>query len=171
MPIGSKGVFMKRHRELPVDTAERSDQKYCERFEPDYTRGLNPQQVQMRQQQGLTNGEGEIKTKTVGQIIRGNLITPFNILNIILASMVFLVGSYKNLLFMGVVICNTLIGTFQEIRAKKTIDKLSLIAAPKARVVRSGEEQGLPVEELVLDDILQGIRSAPTALYNLASAR
>lgn len=55
---------------------------------------------------------------------------------------------------MGVVICNTLIGTFQEIRAKKTIDKLSLIAAPKARVVRSGEEQGLPVEELVLDDIL-----------------
>ncbi len=44
---------MKRHRELPVDTAERSDQKYCERFEPDYTRGLNPQQVQMRQQQGL----------------------------------------------------------------------------------------------------------------------
>lgn len=145
---------MKRHRELSVDTAERWDQEYCERFEPDYTQGLNPQQVQMRQQQGLTNGEGEIKTKTVGQIIRGNLITPFNILNIILASMVFLVGSYKNLLFMGVVICNTLIGTFQEIRAKKTIDKLSLIAAPKARVVRSGEEQGLPVEDLVLDDIL-----------------
>lgn len=129
-------------------------QEYCERFEPEYATGLNQLQVQMRQQQGLTNGDGEIKTKTVGQIIRDNLITPFNILNIILASMVFLVGSYKNLLFMGVVISNTLIGAFQEIRAKKTIDKLSLIAAPKAKVVREGEEYSLPVEELVLDDIL-----------------
>ena len=139
----------------PSTNAVESRQDYCERFEPNYTQGLNAQQVQMRQQQGLSNDSGEIKTKTVGQIIRGNLITPFNILNVILASMVFLVGSYKNLLFMGVVICNTLIGTLQEIRAKKTIDKLSLIAAPKARVVRGGEEQSLPVEELVLDDILR----------------
>lgn len=145
---------MKEHKKQLLQETAPPIQEYCERFEPDYTLGLNTQQVQMRQQQGLTNGEGEIKTKTVGQIIRGNLITPFNILNIILASMVFLVGSYKNLLFMGVVICNTLIGAFQEIRAKKTIDKLSLIAAPKARVIRNGEEQSLPVEELVLDDIL-----------------
>lgn len=138
---------------VQADTTE-AVQEYCERFEPEYATGLNQLQVQMRQQQGLTNGDGEIKTKTVGQIIRDNLITPFNILNIILASMVFLVGSYKNLLFMGVVISNTLIGAFQEIRAKKTIDKLSLIAAPKAKVVREGEEYSLPVEELVLDDIL-----------------
>ena len=109
----------------PSTNAVESRQDYCERFEPNYTQGLNAQQVQMRQQQGLSNDSGEIKTKTVGQIIRGNLITPFNILNVILASMVFLVGSYKNLLFMGVVICNTLIGTLQEIRAKKTIDKLA----------------------------------------------
>lgn len=146
---------MKKQKEPLIETPANPSQEYCERFEPDYTQGLNAQQVQMRQQQGLTNGEGDIKTKTIGQIIRGNLITPFNILNIILASMVFLVGSYKNLLFMGVVICNTLIGAFQEIRAKKTIDKLSLIAAPKARAIRGGEEQSFPVEELVLDDILR----------------
>ncbi|WP_286167166.1 cation-translocating P-type ATPase [Clostridium sp. D33t1_170424_F3] len=145
---------MRKKKDMIQADTNDAVQEYCERFEPEYATGLNQLQVQMRQQQGLTNGDGEMKTKTVGQIIRDNLITPFNILNVILASMVFLVGSYKNLLFMGVVISNTLIGAFQEIRAKKTIDQLSLIAAPKAKVVREGEEYSLPVEELVLDDIL-----------------
>ena len=90
-----------------------------ERFKPDYSIGLNDAQVQFRRQQGLTNGDGEMKTKSIKQIILGNLITPFNILNVILASLIIMVGSYKNLLFMGVIICNTLIGTFQEIRAEK----------------------------------------------------
>lgn len=127
---------------------------YFERFEPDYSTGLNDSQVQFRRQQGLTNGEGEIKSKSIKQIILGNLITPFNILNVILASLIIMVGSYKNLLFMGVIICNTLIGTFQEIRAKKTIDKLSLIAAPKAAVVRGGVTSSIPISDLVLDDII-----------------
>ncbi len=116
--------------------------------------GLSPEQVEYRRQQGLVNGEENIKTKTIGRIIRDNLATPFNILNTVLAALVLIVGSYKNLLFMGVIFSNILIGTFQEIRAKKTIDKLSLIAAPKAHVVRSGEKQELAVSELVMDDIL-----------------
>ncbi len=116
--------------------------------------GLSQDQVESRIRQGLVNGEEDIKTKTVGRIIRDNLVTPFNILNVILAGLVLAVGSYKNLLFMGVILSNILIGTFQEIRAKKTIDKLSLIAAPKAHVVRGGEKQELTVSELVLDDIL-----------------
>ncbi|MDF2632351.1 MAG: ATPase [Caproiciproducens sp.] len=119
-----------------------------------YTTGLSAEQVESRRQQGLINGTDEIKTKTVGQIIRGNLITPFNILNAILAGLILMVGSYKNLLFMGVIFSNILIGTFQEIRAKKTIDKLKLIAAPKAHVVRDSTKTSLPVSDLVLDDIM-----------------
>jgi len=126
----------------------------CERFSPSYTSGLNTSQIEMRQNQGLINGEPDIKTKSVVQIIRENIITPFNILNIILAALILMVGSYKNLLFMGVIISNILIGSFQEIRAKKTIDKLSLISAPKAHVVRNSQKASIPVNEIVLDDIM-----------------
>ena len=129
-------------------------QSYCERFEPDYVSGLSDQQVAQRIRQGLVNGTDEVRTKTFGQIVRGNLLTPFNILNFILAALILAVGSYKNLLFMGVIVCNILIGTFQEIRAKKTVDSLSLITAPKARAVRAGTLREVPVSELVLDDIV-----------------
>jgi ATPase, P-type (transporting), HAD superfamily, subfamily IC len=116
--------------------------------------GLTPEQVEERRRKGLVNGDEEIRTKTVGQIVRDNLLTPFNILNAVLAGLILVVGSYKNLMFMGVIFSNIAIGTFQEIRAKKTIDKLSLIATPKAHVVRGGEKQALNVGELVMDDIL-----------------
>lgn len=116
--------------------------------------GLSSQEVEERRQKGLVNGKEEIHTKTIGRIIRDNLATPFNILNAVLAGLILLVGSYKNLLFMGVIFSNMLIGTFQEIRAKKIIDKLSLIAAPRAHAVRDGKKLELPVNEIVLDDIL-----------------
>jgi cation-transporting ATPase E len=122
--------------------------------EVNHTSGLTAQQVESRRQQGLVNGTDEIATKTIGQIIRNNLITPFNILNAVLAGLILMVGSYKNLLFMGVIFSNILIGTFQEIRSKKTIDKLKLIAAPKAHVLRDGTKTELAVSELVLDDIM-----------------
>lgn len=123
------------------------------RFFPDASCGLTREQVQERNTQGLGNGEPETRTKSVRQIVRENLLTPFNLLNLILGALIFLVGSYKNMLFLGVAIFNTLIGVFQEIQAKRTIDKLSLIAAPKARVVREGDISQIPVNELVLDDI------------------
>ncbi|MBS4794918.1 MAG: cation-translocating P-type ATPase [Clostridiales bacterium] len=87
------------------------------------------------------------------RIVLENLITPFNILNFVLAVMILIVGSYKNLLFMGVIICNIFIGTVQEIRAKKTIDKLSLIAEPKAHVIRDGIKQEIAIHDIVMDDI------------------
>lgn len=118
------------------------------------SKGLTQEQVESRRQRGLVNGTDEIKTKSIGQIVLGNVVTPFNILNVILASLIVMVGSYKNLLFMGVIICNALIGTIQEVRAKKTIDRLKLIAAPKAGVMRDGIKKELPVGDLVLDDIL-----------------
>ena len=128
---------------------------YSERFQPDYVSGLTSEQVASRVQQGLVNGGEELKTKSVSCIVRDNLITPFNILNAILAGLILSVGSYKNLLFMGVIIANTLIGILQEIKAKKTIDKLSLIAAPKAHVVRDGKEAEVAVCDLVLDDVME----------------
>ncbi|HEX3017479.1 MAG TPA: cation-translocating P-type ATPase [Caproicibacter sp.] len=129
-------------------------QTYFERFNPDYVSGLTDQQAAQRVRQGLVNGSDQIKTKSIPLIIRDNLITFFNILNVILAALVLSVGSYKNLLFMGVIICNTLIGIIQEIKAKKTIDNLSLITAPKAHVVRSGTESNIAVSDIVLDDVI-----------------
>ncbi|HEX3037771.1 MAG TPA: cation-translocating P-type ATPase [Oscillospiraceae bacterium] len=125
-----------------------------ERLSPTYTEGLNTNQVETRKSQGLINGEADIKTKSTGQIISENIITPFNILNFILAALILMVGSYKNLLFMGVIFSNILIGSFQEVRAKKTIDKLSLISAPKAHVIRNSQKTSIPINEIVLDDIV-----------------
>ena len=117
--------------------------------------GLTTAQVEDRVQRGLTNNDEGIRTKTEKQIILENTFTFFNILNFILAALVLLVGSFKNLLFMGVILSNTVIGSFQGIRAKRTIDKLSLISAPKATVLRGGKAHTVPVGEIVLDDILQ----------------
>lgn len=120
----------------------------------DPEQGLTAEQVRQQQARGLTNGDADVKTKSIGRIVRDNVMTPFNLLNAILAALVICVGSIQNALFMGVIICNVIIGTFQEIRAKKTIDKLSLIAQPKAHVIRDGKLQDIQVHELVLDDIL-----------------
>lgn len=115
--------------------------------------GLTDAQVQQRCEQGLVNSNSDIKTKSIKKIVLQNLITPFNILNFILAILILFVGSYKNLMFMGVIICNIFIGAIQEIRAKKTIDKLSLIAEPKAHVIRNSVKQEIAINEIVIDDI------------------
>ncbi len=119
----------------------------------DSLNGLTSREVQERMEKGQVNGEEEIRSKSFGQILWTNLVTPFNILNVILASLILLVGSFKNMLFMGVILSNAVIGTAQEIRAKRLIDKLSLITEPKARVIRDGQEETIRVEELVLDDV------------------
>lgn len=120
----------------------------------DINKGLTVSQVKERTANGQSNGGFEIKTKSVFRIVCENVFTLFNLINLILAVMVFAVGSYRNALFMGVVICNIAIGIFQSIRAKRAIDKLSIISAPKARVIREGEEQIIPVGDVVLDDIM-----------------
>ena len=133
---------------------ETQNSPHPERFFPSADRGLTEHQVQQRRTQGLSNDSGAIKTQSEKQILLKNILTPFNILNFILAGMVLAVGSFKNMLFLGVIFCNILIGTFQEIRAKRTIDKLSLIAAPKAKVIREGNLQEITIEEIVLDDVM-----------------
>lgn len=116
--------------------------------------GLSTREAEYRAANGKSNGGFKIRTKSVFQIVCENVFTLFNLINLILAIMVICVGSYRNALFMGVVICNTAIGIFQGIRAKRAIDKLSIISAPKARVIRDGKEKTVAVEDVVLDDIM-----------------
>ena len=78
----------------------------------------------------------------------------FNIINLLLAAAVLAVGAYKNALFIGVVLCNAAIGIFQEIRAKRVVDKLSFLSQAQVTVIRDGEGLSLPIDEVVLDDVL-----------------
>lgn len=120
----------------------------------DTINGLTAEQAEERIRRGLINDTKKFETKTIGHIIKENLFTSFNILNGILAGLILLVGSFKNLMFMGVIFANIFIGILQEIRAKRAIDRLSPLADPKARVIRDGEKQEIAVHDLVLDDIL-----------------
>lgn len=120
----------------------------------DVNKGLSAEQAERLKAEGHSNGSFEIKTKSVGQIFKDNIFTLFNLINLVLAVMIFITGSYRNMLFMGVVLCNTAIGIFQEIRSKRVIDKLSLISAPKAKLIRDGKELVCAVSEIVKGDIM-----------------
>lgn len=116
--------------------------------------GLTPQQAEEAAARGESNGSQNVHTKSVWQIVRENLFTLFNLLNIVLAALVAFTGSWRNMLFMGVVISNTAIGIFQELRSKRVIDRLSVLSAPKARLLRGGRELSLPVADIVKGDIM-----------------
>ena len=118
------------------------------------TAGLSSGQVKQRKRKKTVNSTTSLKTKTIKQIVKENLITPFNMINAVLAGLILLVGSYKNLVFMGLIFINILIGIVQEIRAKRAVDKLAELSNPKAEVVRNGEKHRLSVNELVIGDIL-----------------
>lgn len=142
----------KRKIEEKPQAAKRTAQ--AERFHPDPAEGLTAKQAEERVRQGLHNGDSGIKSKTEKQIILENTFTFFNLLNFALAAAVLLVGSPRNALFMGVIFSNIVIGSFQGIRAKRTIDKLSLISSPKAKVLRDGRRLNVQVSQIVLDDIM-----------------
>lgn len=116
--------------------------------------GLSAAAVADRVTQGRTNKAPDDQGKTVWQIIGENVFTLFNLLNICLGIALLLVGSYRNMLFLGVVVSNTLIGTVQELRARATIRRLSLLNSPTASVIRAGREVSLSMEELVQDDLV-----------------
>lgn len=114
--------------------------------------GLTQQQVQERINQGLTN-ESDLSTdKTTKEIIVSNTFTYFNLIFLIITVLLCLVGSFRNLTFLPIVIGNTLIGIIQEVRAKRTLDKMNLLNAPHAIVVRDGVKQKIETEQLVQDD-------------------
>ena len=125
-----------------------------ERFEPNIHMGLNNEQVKSRITSGLVHNNTTIKTKSIKEIVFSNTITLFNIINLVLGLFILFTGSYKNLLFLGVAFCNTIISMYQEIHAKSIIDKLSIIASTKVNLIRSGKEDYYSIDEIVLDDIV-----------------
>jgi cation-transporting ATPase E len=134
-----------------------------ERYNPNYKDGLNTEQVNTRIAEHLVNYNDQPPTKTVGQIIKSNFFTYFNFLNLFLGGMIIAAGIYggeimealKNCLFMGVIITNSIISIIQEVISKKTIDKLSILAASKVDTIRNSKEELLGIEELVLDDVIK----------------
>lgn len=116
--------------------------------------GLTNEQVNQRIEEGQVNANENPNTRTYKEIILENTLTFFNFLNVVLLVLVLLVGSYKNSMFVLIIIINTVIGILQEIRAKKTIDKLAILAQSKVAVLREGEIVSIPTEELVLDDYI-----------------
>lgn len=117
-------------------------------------KGLSRAEVEQRAQEGRTNVDDAGQTKTVKQIVRGHICTLFNLVNVILAIAVLAVGSYKNATFMVIIIANTAIGIFQEIRSKKTMDRLTFLSASKVKVLREGKEEEIVCEEVVQDDVM-----------------
>ena len=126
-----------------------------ERFNPDINKGLTYEQVKKRKEDNLVNYDTSVPTKSIKRILFENFFTLFNFLNLFLALAIFLVGSYKNMLFMIIVIINTAISTIQEIHSKRVIDKLSIIAESKAKVIRDGKKEEIHINDIVLDDILE----------------
>lgn len=116
--------------------------------------GLTNEQVQERIAEGKVNFNENPNTRTYKQIIKENTLTFFNFLNAVLLVLVLFVGSYKNSMFVGIIIINTVIGIIQEIRAKKTIDKLAILTESKAVVLRDGKKWSITTEKLVLDDLI-----------------
>ncbi len=118
---------------------------------PEY--GLTQAQVEERAAGGCANTAVDPPTRTVGQIVFSNIFTYFNMLFVLLAVCVILVRSWFDLTFMGVIFFNTAIGIVQELRSKRTLDKLQILVSPKSGVVREGQLQTVPATELVRDDI------------------
>ncbi|MBO7718216.1 HAD-IC family P-type ATPase, partial [Candidatus Saccharibacteria bacterium] len=116
--------------------------------------GLTKKQVQARISEGKVNQAPRKNQTTITNIILRNTFTIFNLVNLILALMIISVGSYKNLLFVLIAIANTLISIINEIRAKKTVDKMRLISEQKPTVIRDGKTQQIPGDQIVEGDLL-----------------
>ena len=139
---------MKKKVEEPLEKIQ------IERVTPPIEQGLTDAQVRIRLENGYANTIPEDTSNSVKQIFKSNILTFFNLLFFILAGCIIAVGSYSNLMFMPVVIINIVIGIVQELRAKKVIDQLTVLSAPQATVVRGGQRQMIPVDQLVIDDLI-----------------
>lgn len=117
-------------------------------------KGLTSQEVSRRVAEGKINITSNLKTKSIGRIFRDNICTLFNAINVVLLAALAFVGSYKNMLFIGIMIANTTIGIVQEIRSKKSVDKLTILSEKKVTVVRDGRECEISRDEIVQDDVV-----------------
>jgi len=153
---------MKIKKKTPEHEAVRRKEP-LPRLTPSADSGLTGAEALRRLELGYNNFSVEPPTKTVGQIVKSNLLTYFNLIFFILGGLVIAVGAYRELTFLAIIILNILAGIFQEIRSKQVLDKLSFLSAPKGTAIRDGEAVTLPTEALVLDDIV--VFSAGNQIY------
>lgn len=145
-------MFIKKEKEKQ-EVEETKRRIPTTRYEPDYKEGLTSRQVQEHRMHGWTNRSVDPPSKTTKEIIHENIFTYFNLIFAVLALVLCLVGAFRDLTFLPVIIANTLIGIIQEVRAKQILDKLTMLHAPHAAVIRDGKRTMIDAEELVLDDI------------------
>lgn len=117
--------------------------------------GLSSEEVAARVADGRVNHDTDVKTKSIWQIFATHAFTLFNAVNIGMAALIFFTGEYRNMLFLTIVGANLVIGVFQEIRAKRMVDKLTLITQKQVTVIRDGSESAIAPSELVLDDLMR----------------
>ena len=132
------------------DTAGKSSKRFEEAYE-----GLTSKEVAERVSAGKVNTNTDVKTKSIAQIIAEHSFTLFNIVNVLMALLVVVTGQHRNALFMSVVLANLVIGIVQEIRAKRMIDRLSLMTAQSVCVIRDGKDTFIKPDELVIDDLVR----------------
>src|SRR5512146_1683277 len=116
--------------------------------------GLSSVQVAERRSRGLANAGGEHTSRSVAEILRANILTRFNLILGVLLAVILVWGEWKDARFGIVLVSNALIGIGQELRAKRTLDRLAVLSAPRVRVIRDGAPREIAVEELVADDLV-----------------
>lgn len=126
-----------------------------ERIAADPQSGLSAEQVKRRFAQGENNYKVESSTLSVPEIVRSNVCTYFNLVFAVIAVLLAIVGAWSDMLFLPIIVANTCIGIIQEVHSKKVLDKLSILNAPHAVVIRDGKRQEIPADRLVLDDIVE----------------
>lgn len=126
-----------------------------ERKNPSLDLGLTEEDVKTRKELGYQNITKKGSTKSIGRIILKNVVTVFNLLNFGIGAWLISIGEWTQCFFLVIITCNLLIGIYQEIKAKNMIDKLSLLSAPTARVIRDGKSIEIEIKDIVIDDILE----------------
>ncbi len=134
---------------------EQENRVRMERIAADPQSGLSAEQVKRRFAQGENNYKVESSTLSVPEIVRSNVCTYFNLVFAVIAVLLAIVGAWSDMLFLPIIVANTCIGIIQEIHSKKVLDKLSILNAPHAVVIRDGKRQEIPADQLVLDDIVE----------------
>lgn len=147
---------LRKKKDLPAeeDPEDVLELEPLVRVKPSLSRGLTGSQVQERIDHQAVNTPVEADNVTLKDIIKENVFTYFNLIFLIIAILLCVVGSFRDLTFLPIIIANTLIGIIQEWRSKKTLDKLTILNSPKIKVIRDGKEQVVPAEMLVLDDLV-----------------
>ena len=130
------------------------DKYNIERFKPDLKQGLSQEQVSLRKKQKLVNKSKQAFGKSYTEIIVSNVFSFFNVLLYVIAGVMLYFKLYSGMFFVVVLLCNTIIGLYEDIKARKLLSELRLITQPKAIVIRDGQRFEINTEEVVLDDVL-----------------